>query len=236
MRGKYTKRARSKRIRNMRRKFKSNPYSRPTLIKRIGQQCRIGNSTVSGNPTATSNGNGSLTVGTAVADTLNTVQVGASLEFKLSSVEDSGDFTALFDRYKLLGVKLRFAYQANIANADSTTGSNSLPLINYSFDGDDSAVPTALTQVQRKQYCHQKICNGNYQFSVYIKPRMLNQVYQSAIATAYSSVKPAWIDATYPDVPHYGLKIWLNNWTPGATKINQLTIQPEYYLALKDSQ
>lgn len=214
----------------------TNQYKKAIHIKRIGQLMRIGNDAISGNPTATADGAASLFMGASSVDTLNTRQVGASMQFKLSSATDFGDFTALFDRYKITGIKLRFLYQSNIANADSTSGSNSLPLLNYSFDADDAGVPTSLDEVQRKQYCHQKILNGNKTFSLYIKPRILKEVYASAVSTGYNSAPATWLDSAYPNIPHYGVKMWLNNWTPGNTKFNQLTIQPTYYFALKDIQ
>lgn len=214
----------------------SGAMTKPHVFKRIGQLMRIGNSAISGNPVATSSGNNSLIMGTASADTLNTTQVGGSVLFKMDSATDFGDFSQLFDRYKITGVKLKFLYQSNIANADSTSGSNALPLMNYSFDADDADIPTNLDQVQRKQYCHQKILNGNYTFSIFIKPRILKEVYSSLTSTGYNSAKATWLDSNNAGVPHYGLKFWINNWTPGATKFHQLTIQPTYYLALKDTQ
>lgn len=223
--------------RNFRRKgYKSNPFSRAVRIKRIGQLMRIGNSVLTGDPTGSATGGNSLFVGAASADTLNTRQVGASIQFALNSTTDFGDFTNLFDRYKITGIKLKFLYQCNLANADSTTGTNSLPLLSYSFDADDAAVPGTIEEVQRKQYCKQKILNGNYSFSTFIKPRVLKQVYLTGLTDGYNSAPACWIDSAQPGVPHYGLKMWLNNWTPGATKLNQLTITPTYYLALKDTQ
>lgn len=228
-----------------RRKYKKavgrvGAYKAPTYIKRVGQQCRIGNDPTGsgGNPIATATGNGSLicAAGTSLSDTLNTRQVGASMLFKLDSVQDSNDFANLFDRYKIIGVKLKFLYQCNLANSDSTTGTNALPLLSYTFDADDATQPTQLEDVQKKQYCHQRILNGNGMFSIYLKPRILKEVYNSAISTGYNSAKAAWLDTNSAAIPHYGLKMWLNNWNPGNTKFHQLTIYPTYYLALKDTQ
>lgn len=215
-------------------------YKAPVYIKRVGQLCRIGNDTGAsgGNPIATATGNGSLIcpAGTSLTDTLNTRQVGASMIFKLDSVQDSNDFLNLFDRYKIIGVKLKFLYQCNLANSDSTTGTNALPLLSYTFDADDATQPTQLEDVQKKQHCHQRILNGNGMFSIYYKPRILKEVYASAVSTGYNSAKATWLDTASQSIPHYGLKMWINNWNPGNTKFHQLTIYPTYYLALKDTQ
>lgn len=222
-------------------KLRVSGYGKVIRIKRIGQQIRIANDPTGsgGNPVATATGNGSLSVGTSSVDTMNTRQVGASMLFKLDSLTDYNDFPALFDRFKITGVKLKFLYQSNLANSDSTTGTNALPLLSYTFDADDASVPSNLEDVQRKQYCHQKILNGNYSFSLYIKPRILKEVYAGTVSTGYNSAPAAWLDSNNTasiGLPHYGLKMWLNNWGPGNTKFHQLTITPTYYLALKDTQ
>ena len=216
----------------------SGVYAKPVHIKRLGKRITIGNDPLSsgGNPVATDNGNGSLTIGTSGSDTMATRQVGGAMTFALQCCSDYGDFTNLFDRYKITGVKLQFLYQCNIANNDSTTGTNALPLLSYSFDCDDNNVPTSLEEVQKKQYCHQKILNGNYMFSVYLKPRILKEVYASSITSGYNSAKATWLDSANVGVPHYGLKLWINNWGYGNQKFQQLTITPTYYLALKDTQ
>lgn len=229
---------RKNRARRVYRAKKSNSYAGAIRIKRLGQLIRIGNdpSTSGGNPVVTASGNGSISLGVSSPDTMLTRQIGGAMVFKLSSATDFGDFANLFDRYKITGVKLQFLYQCNISNNDSTSGTNALPLISYSFDGDDATIPSSLDEVQKKQYCHQKILNGNYMFSVYLKPRILKEVYNSALTTGYNSAKATWLDSAVPDTPHYGLKMWLNNWGSGNTKFQQLTITPTYYLALKDTQ
>ena len=213
-------------------------YSLPGVFKRVGQICRIANDPVLGSPTASAanNGNSSLFVGGTSTDTANTFQYGASMQFKLESVLDSNDFTNLYDRYKIVGVKLKFLYQSNLANSDSTTGTNALPLISYAFDGDDASLPTGYLDLARKQYTHQKILNGNRFFSYYIKPRITKEIFNSPITTGYSSERACWLDCNSAGIPHFGVKMWINNWNSGNTKFNQLTIQPTYYLAMKDTQ
>lgn len=211
--------------------------TKPTIIKRIGLPIRIANSASSYLPYAESDGNGSLQVGTASADILNTSQVGASLQFKLESSVDYADLVALYDRYKIVGVKLKFLYQQNIGSVGSTTGSI-LPILNYSFDADDNVVPASLIEVTKKQYCHTKIMNANRSFGLYIKPR---QAIQSSLAGADVNMKAQFNNCANADIPHYGLKMYINNWQAnpgvgGSQLLNMLTIVPTYYFAMKDTQ
>lgn len=218
-------------------RYGAKAYHAPSHVKRVGQIMRIYNSAITGQPTVLSNdGNGSISVSGTSADTAATVQFGGAMRFMLKSVIESSDLTQLFDRYKIKGVKLKFLYQSNLANSDSTTGTNALPIMSYSFDGDDDTNPTSYTDLARKQYTKQKILNGNYFFSIYLKPRVTKEVYRTALTTGYTSEKACWLDCNNDDIAHFGLKLWINNWNPGSTKFNQLSIQPTYYLALKDTQ
>lgn len=221
----------------MRRKGKARyGYRAPMLAKRLGQLIRISNGT-NGNSgpqiQGVADGNGSCQIGSWGTDYMNTAQVGGSLQFKLESAVDYGDFAQLFDRYKIIGVKLRFLYQQNIGSTGST---NILPTLNYSFDADDAVVPTTQTEVTKKQYCHTKIMNANRPFSIYIKPRVTLPTTLSGSAV---TVPAKWCNSAQPDIPHYGLKFFIQGWQYGtlsAAVLSQLTIQPTYYLALKDTQ
>jgi len=212
-------------------------YSKPSCFKRLGLPILIANgNTGNGGPNVVTDGNGSCQIGSWASGYMNTAQVGGSLQFKLESSVDYGDFAQLFDRYKITGVKLKFLYQHNIGSVGSTTGAI-LPTLNYSFDGDDNAVPTAQIEVLKKQYCHTKVMNANEYFSLYIKPRITTP---TTLAGSYTTSKAKWIDCNSGTaVPHFGIKFWLSGWTPGTLSsavLNAFTIQPTYYFALKDTQ
>jgi len=221
-----------------RRKYKSRVGRSAYIMKRGGMPIRIGNNdTAPYQPIAVADGVGSLSVGSYVADVLNTYQFGASIQFKLESSVQAADIIGMFDRYKIIGVKLRCLYQCNVAAAGAATGSI-LPVINYAFDADDVVVPTLITDVTRKQYCKTKVMNANKPFNIWIKPR---QLLQSSLPGADITVRPLWNNCANADIPHYGLKMFISNWQadPGLTgsaELHQLTIQPTYYFALKDTQ
>jgi len=177
-------------------------------------------------------------LGSVSGDTFDgTYQFGVSAAFKLTDVISPQDFTDLFDRYKIVKVALKIMYQSNISNAHAA--SNLLPIINYSFDADDANVPPSLESVTTKGYVKNKILNANRPFSWVCKPRVDKVVYNNGVTTAFSSEKACWLDCTSNAVEHFAFKAWVNNFPMGAgdATINaQLTIQPIFYLAFKDSQ
>lgn len=209
---------------------------RTHFFKRLGQEIILANSTIGNQPSWTASGNGSVLAGGNLTDDFGTWQLGATLKFMLQCVTDPADFTSLFDRYKIVGVKLNFLFQSNLSGL-SGGNTSPLPLLTYAFDGDDANVPADKTTVQVKQYAKQRILNGNRSFSIFIRPRLDKLVYAGAVSSAYTSERACWLDAARTDVQHYGLKMWINNWySDPATSSYKLTIQPTYYLACKDTQ
>lgn len=214
------------------------PYSRlgnrgVHTFKRYGATMMLGNS---GNAVAWTKDN-SLNVTTPSSDDFGTVQLGGAFRFMLSSVLENTDFSNLFDRYKLTGVKLKILFQSNISGVSGVGARSLLPIMNYSFDGDDATAPPGRNTIQVKTYCKEKILNGNRPFSIYIKPRISKLVYAGLTTSAYSSEKPVWLDMNNMDVEHYGLKFWINNWLADTDASSQkLTIQPIYYFACRDTQ
>lgn len=170
-----------------------------------------------------------------------TTQFGLSANFQLQDVIESTDFTQLFDRYKIVGIKLKFMYQQT-TSANSGVVSNVHPIMDMSFDGDDSDLPVSQTAVQVKGFSKTHLLNSNRPFKTYWTPRVDKVVYTSGISTAYTSERSCWLDCNSPQVQHYGMKAWITSWPFDTNLIGtqpaygELTIQPTYYIAFKDSQ
>jgi hypothetical protein len=196
------------------------------------------------------NGSFGWFLGPTVVDTYNpfTSQFGLSANFQLRDVINPTDFTALFDRYKIAGVKLKFSYQ-NMTGADATNWNNAslgptytqVPIMDYSYDADDSEIPTSRPVVQQKGYAKQKLLTAMRPFNVFYKPRVTKSIY--ATNPAFSSEKACYLDCNSSDIEHYGFKAWISGWPfnntiAGSAQLTQgiLTIQPVFYISCKDSQ
>lgn len=178
-------------------------------------------------------GNTSLISTATSADSMtNTIQWGNAYQFKLGSVIDSSDFTTLYDKYKILMVKLKILYQADSASPGATSV---LPIFNYCTDFDDAVAPTSLNIVNTKQKARSVILSANKPITITLRPKVAVPVYQGVL-TAYSVSKAPYVDCVYPDVLHYGVKSWINNFHTPSGANNQITVQPTYYLALRDPQ
>jgi len=207
------------------------------LFKRQAQDIIVKNIDLGGVYDMNIPGNPTVSTLTTSADDFEQRQGGFGLQFQLDQCLQYNELTSLFDRYKIVGVKLKFLFQCNTNFYDGDTHAQPpLPVINYAYDCDDNSAISDKLAVTTKYYCKERLLNGNRTFSVFYKPRIDQAIYQDGLVTAYTSERRKWIDCNNPSVPHYGMKIWINNWSVTPASAHKLTITPTYYLAMKDSQ
>lgn len=249
---KYRRRARKPLMRKRKfggvRKYKKSVANKVTVVKRLGAPIVFNSvyAPTTSDPAVTIVNDGagsfiaSLPTSAFTADTgsiQGTAAVAGALSFQLDSVLQKTDLTNMFDRYKINGVKLDFLFQQNTSDM---AGGSLLPVMWGSYDFDDDAPPTTREQIQVKGYCRQRVLNANRNFSIYVKPRILRQAATASGPDISTSDRAPWINSTQSDVTHLGYKFWIDNWlgVPASDSPAKamLTIQPTYYLSLKDTQ
>lgn len=223
------------------RTYKKKIANKITVIKRLSAPIRIGTLADGSAGVISDDGNQfTLTPSSGAPNSgsiAGTAQLGGSFAFQLQSCIQHTDLTNLFDRYRISGIKLDFLYQQNTSD---TAGGSCLPVMWSAYDFDDDTPPVNVLTLQVKGYCRQRVLNANRNFSVYIKPRVLKAVQLTAGAgdVAASSDRSGWFNSVNDDVQHLGFKLWLDNWMGSTAEAPKcmLTIQPTYYLQLKDTQ
>lgn len=145
--------------------------------------------------------------------------------FQLSSLPNYTEFTALFDMYKITGVKVTYMPRANSAEAGTNQG-----LVKFFsvIDYDDTTAPTAINDLL--QYESLKVSNSSRDHTRFLKPKIARAIYQSGVSTAYGA-STGWIDCDNASVPHYGLKYALQQLPSGNQSFD---VKITYYLAFKN--
>lgn len=143
-------------------------------------------------------------------------------QFVLNDVPNVGEFTSLYDQYRILAVKVKLIPRASEADV-----SQQLPNIGSVIDYDDQTALTAINDYT--QYQNFKMTRGNKIHSRYIKPRIAAEVFGGGVTTGFMPTK-GWLDVAYPAVPHYGMKIYIQQ-TAVAQSYDALI---DYYLAFKN--
>lgn len=239
MRRKTAPRKKVMRKRNFLRK--RNIAGRVHRIKRLATEAFIRNTNVGGSwiPTLTAAGGNSFFQSSPIGGLLpGTWDYTLSSQFQLSSVYQVSDLVNLYDRYKITGVQLKIHYLQNSASPQSVANVTpvyaNLPVIHYAFDGDDANLNTK-EQILQKGYCHSRVLNANRPLTIFLRPRVTKEIYNTAVTTGYSSEKACWLDSNSNSLPHFGMKFAITDWVGGEVN-NAIRITPTYYLALRDTQ
>lgn len=145
--------------------------------------------------------------------------IATSYSFALSQLPNVSEFSNLFDQYKITGAKLSLTpalTEGIVSPLTSSAATLGYSRVHSVIDFDDATFPTSEDQLL--EYGSHKSTAPFQSHSRFIKPKVLHEVYRSAIATAYSPRSSSYLDMAYTDVPHYGMKVWVSapN-TPGGT-------------------
>lgn len=156
--------------------------------------------------------------------------------FAMSETINYGELVALYDQYKIMGVKMTFQLinnpDANTAPNSSTLASstNYYPKLWYVRDYDDIGADTIVDLKQRNNVkCVTMLPNRIV--SCYLRPATKGYTYLDGVTPGYSADWGKWIDCTNPTVPHYGVKFAID--FLGLTINQNWTIRCEYKYYLK---
>lgn len=134
-----------------------------------------------------------------------------SATFSFNQLPGVGDFTSIFDRYKITYIKLYIWLK--IDPSAQTPATASYPKLYYVKDYDDAIIPSSLNELREHQNCKVIVMNPNRPIVIRLKPSTLSLSYRSALASTYSPKWQQWIDMANIDVPHYGLKLAIDDLT-----------------------
>lgn len=170
-----------------------------------------------------------------------TYQFGGSLQFMLAHVANVSEITQLFDNYRIKAVVVNIIPGFNSADFDggSATSNSSIniPTMHYTVDTDDATVPNNRVGVLEQSYSQSRRLDKP--FSIMIKPRAQAVINSTALGTAVGGMLPTgtWLDNSRTDVPHFGLKFWVDEWAAVASPgmdANYLKFTVDYYLEAKN--
>lgn len=154
-----------------------------------------------------------------------TQDISGALIGQLSQVPGNSEFIALYDQYKITGIKWKFMPRANSAEAGTNQG---LIKLFTAIDRNDLNPPT-INEIL--QYSSMKMTPSNRTHSRYIKPTIVQFANQTALGSGYVSTRGGWISTDNPTVAHYGLKFLLQQ-LPSGNQSYDLVV--EYYLAFRN--
>lgn len=162
-----------------------------------------------------------------------------SLDVSLNDVLNASELINIADKYKINWVKLKVYATSNQAGAG---GIAQVPSILWSQDEDDAVLPAGstagLNSIREKMGSkYRQFKQDGSGITMFIKPKMAREVYNAGGAAVGAEVASArFLSTAYPDVPHYGLKGFLQdvNLAATPTTYTQLKFDITMSVTLKD--
>lgn len=192
-------------------------------------------------------GDGFVTKGTAALQlnlgALGAIQYGAgSMYFTLDSLPDYGEFTTLFDSYRIEKVKIKFTPffgMSLTASAVSATSAQATVLWHDIIDFDDATVPTntetGLGELrQYKSYRTQNVTTGR-SFTRTLRPRAAMPAYAAGAFNAYTRAPlNTWYDCVNANIQFYGYKFIVEVNNPGSASIFYVKTEVKIKFSTRD--
>lgn len=148
--------------------------------------------------------------------------------FKLNDLPNYTEFTALFDQYKITGIKIRLIPEQN--QQALGVGVFNIPPIYTVIDYDDDTALTAITDAMQYQNCKIHTTISGSQIVRFFRPHIAVAAY-SGTFTSYMNKSMQWIDSASPDTRHYGFKIIVAAIT---TLDTTFSVVATYYLKMRN--
>lgn len=177
---------------------------------------------------------------------------GLGLKFQLSQMVLSGnfvtvtqalpnytEFTALFDRWRITNVRLKFHYSSNVANGSAAPGTLTgvaLPLIQIANDYDDAVPPASNTELLQRQNTKYWTLDSTGPKTHSVSPRILLAAENSGAFTSVAVDRGSFIDCSTPNTDNVGVKLWCETQTSAATQLQlgYIWVYATYDLEFKD--
>lgn len=153
-----------------------------------------------------------------------------AITFNLSDLPNSGEFTSLFDQYKITGIKYRWVLKRNPDHANTATYKGLYPRVAWVHDHDSAQTSATLTELQQYNrmseiYFGDSRMNSRWN---YLKPAVANSVY-NGVYNGYSALWRRWLDCGYPATPFYGIRYYYDGLYAGVT----VELECKYFLQFK---
>lgn len=151
--------------------------------------------------------------------------------FQLNALPGITDFTTLFDRYMVTHWQLRF--YLTVEPGAQAAASAIYPRMWYVKDYDDASDPSSLDLLRQNGKCKTVSLNPSRPVVINIKPAVLTETFKVAGFPSYSPKWKTWIDMDNVDVPHYGLKIGIDDLSNTNYRVR---VEGKAWFACKDTR
>jgi len=132
-----------------------------------------------------------------------------TLNFKINTLPSFGEFSSLFDRYRIKYVMIKVYYGSTTMPSSTASPAPETGYLHYAIDYNDSIAPSSVDELLQYQSYKCVPLNKLQGYKIFIKPRWELTAYRDGALSAYGNgPRTTWLDlyGNGPDIPHYGFK------------------------------
>lgn len=168
---------------------------------------------------------------TCLIEDIALTNVHKAYSFTLSQLPNVGEFTTLFDTYRINKIVLTIepAMESNQMTSPQLISRKWLRVVH---DYDDANV--LANENQYFEYANMKSYDCLKAAKIVLYPKIARQIFNGALTTAYGQEGKVWLDSASPDVPHYGIKMFIP--ALGIDNSFQFRVRATYYISCKQTR
>lgn len=162
--------------------------------------------------------------------------------FKLSDLNEVSDFTNLFKYYKISAVRAQMYFSNTITDLGLAARFPNNQLLIWTDINQNGTVASADQNIAylNSQTAKKRICltTDRRPIDLYMPVKISNSVYESAVSSDYTLMRPKWISTNEDDTPHYGANMSISRvseetLTDSSANASYMKIIFTYYIQCK---
>lgn len=172
----------------------------------------------------------------AAVPVVNALSVGQTYIANLILLSSYTEFTVLFEEFRIDKIRCLFRFSKQPSPEDSTT-QFAPPIIRYAVDQSDTSLPATLgVLLEMPQYRSETLLPYK-PVVITFKPMAILPVWRTGGTWGYqANRKSMWLSCDQPDVPHYGLKWFIDGSGGGGTgtlAMGHYQLEVRYYMSFR---
>lgn len=148
----------------------------------------------------------------------------------LAQVANASELTALYDQYMITYVKYMFYLE--IDPSAQAAASAIYPKLYTVRDQDDSVV-LSQNEMRERANLQIRVLNPNRPVVIGYKPNLLTQQWYNGVTNGFTPAWSQWLDVSNANVPHYGFKFNIDNFT---NTNYRLRVETRVWIACKNTR
>jgi hypothetical protein len=160
--------------------------------------------------------------GLQLSYTLAQINMNGTANSFVLAVPDYTEFSALFDQYRIVGVKERWIWSNNIGNSSAAVGTltgNAIPIVQSCFDYNDAVPPATNVVLQEREDTRYLTFDSTGPKTFSVKPKQIGALSVGGATASLAGQTVDWVNTSSPTVIHLGHKMYMESQSNAATQL-----------------